>query len=141
MTDDLLAVKSAKKPRGKGKPFKPGYDPRRWLSGRGKKSPEQKKGEQILLTVIWEELSRELDGQTGKLTEQPEVVDTLRVMVRNLIKRKPEVIADRIAGKVTERHDVTTGGERTNKITVEYVDSASEVTQSADSDQDEPQEV
>ena len=37
--------------------------------------------------------------------------------------------------------DVTTGGERTNKITVEYVDSASEVTQSADSDQDEPQEV
>jgi len=109
------------------KPFKKGYDPRRWLGGRGKKSPAQKEGDLILNAVIWEELSRELDGATGKLIDQPETVDTLRVMVRNLIKRKPEVIADRIAGKVAEKHEVDSKGNIT--LTVKYKDE-----QNGDSD-------
>lgn len=105
---------STPKPVGNGnlKPFKKGYDPRRWLGGRGKKSPEQKEGEKILLAVIWEELSREFDTSNMKPLEQPETVDAMRLMVRSWIKKRPELIADRIAGKVVEKHDVTTGGEK-----------------------------
>jgi hypothetical protein len=103
--------KRGNNPTGKGG-LKPGYDPRRWLGGRGKKSPEQKEGEQILLAVIWEELSREFDTEGMKPKETPETIDALRLMVRSWIKKKPELIAERIAGKVIEKHDLTTGGEK-----------------------------
>ena len=93
------------------KPFKKGYDPRRWLGGRGKKSPEQKKGEEILLAVIWEELSREFDTAKLQPLDTPETVDAMRLMVRTWIKKRPELIADRIAGKVIERKELKHSGE------------------------------
>jgi hypothetical protein len=93
------------------KPFKKGYDPRRWVNGRGKKSADQKKGDEILRAVIWEELSREFDMATMKPTETAETVDALRLMVRTWIKKNPAAVAERIAGKVTERVDLTTKGE------------------------------
>lgn len=120
--------KSAKKPRGDG--FKKGYDPRRWLGGRGKKSPEQKEGEQILLAVIWEELSREFDTVNMKPLDNPETVDAMRLMVRSWIKKKPELIAERIAGKVVERKDITTNGKDINGIIgVNLIDYRSELTE------------
>jgi hypothetical protein len=104
---------STAKPVGNGnlKPFKKGYDPRRWLGGRGRKSPEQREGDEILRAVIWEELSREFDMATMKPTETAETVDALRLMVRTWIKKNPAAVAERIAGKVTERVDLTTKGE------------------------------
>ena len=89
------------------KPFKKGYDPRRWVKGRSPLSPEQKEGERILLAVIWEELSREFDTATMKPKDTPEEIDALRLMVRTWIKKKPELIAERIAGKVTDRVDLS----------------------------------
>lgn len=112
------------------KPFKKGFDPRRWLGGRGKKSPEQREGEKILLAVIWEELSREFDARSGKPLDNPETIDALRLMVRQWIKKKPELIAERIAGKVTERHDLTTDGQ---PLTIRIV-KASEVTNNGHAD-------
>ena len=107
MTDE--STDPTVKPVGNGnlKPFKKGYDPRRWLNGRGKKSPEQKEGEEILRAVIWEELSREFDTGSLKPLEQPETVDALRLMVRTWIKKRPEEIAQRIAGKVTDKVDLS----------------------------------
>ena len=97
------------------KPFKKGYDPRRWLGGRGKKSPEQKEGEQILLAVIWEELSREFNTSTKTPVDDPEIVDTMRLMVRQWIKRQPDKIAERIAGKVVDKI------EQNGKVILEVV--------------------
>jgi len=100
------------------KPFKRGYDPRRWLGGRGKKSPEQREGERILLTVIWEELSREFDTATMKPLDTSDTIDALRLMVRQWIKKHPEQIAERIAGKVTEKVELN-GGE--NALVIKIV--------------------
>lgn len=105
---------STEKPNGK--PFKKGFDERRWLSGRGKKSPEQKKGDEILRAVIWEELSREFDTDSMKPLESTKTIDAMRLMVRQWIKKHPEEIAQRIAGKVTDRVDVKTDGTLTIKI-------------------------
>ena len=96
------------------KPFKKGYDPRRWLGGRGKKSPEQKEGEKILLAVIWEELSREYDTRTKTVIDDAEIVDTMRLMVRQWIKRQPDKIAERIAGKVVDK--IEQSGEMTIEV-------------------------
>jgi hypothetical protein len=109
MTDELPA-KSGKKANQTS--FKPGYDPRRWLNGRGKKSPEQREGEQILRAVIWEELSREFNTENMTPLDTPETVDALRLMVRTWIKKRPNEVAERIAGKVTEHVDHTSGGEK-----------------------------
>jgi hypothetical protein len=117
MTDEL-AAKPAKKPRGVS--FKPGYDPRRWLSGRGRKSPEQREGEAILRAVIWEELSREFDVANMKPLEQSDTIDALRLMVRGWIKKRPEEIANRIAGKVAEKVDVKS--DNVTKVLIEYAD-------------------
>jgi hypothetical protein len=116
MTDE--PDNSTAKPVGNGnlKPFKKGYDPRRWMSGRGKKSPEQREGDEILRAVIWEELSREFDTNGMKPLETPETIDALRLMVRTWIKKKPELIAERIAGKVTEKHEF--GGVDGKELTI-----------------------
>jgi hypothetical protein len=97
------------KPPPKPRPtvFKPGYDPRRWLKGRGKKSPEQREGEKILRAVIWEELSREFDTNGMKPLENPETIDALRLMVRTWIKKHPQEVAERIAGKVPASLELT----------------------------------
>ena len=87
--------------------FKPN-DPRRWLKGRGKKSPEQREGEEILRAVIWKELNRPFDVSTLKPVGDDEAVITaIELMVRTWIKKRPEEIAQRIAGKVTERVDLS----------------------------------
>jgi hypothetical protein len=113
MTDDRQQnlTDGKKRPPTAGS-FKPGYDRRRWLKGRGKKSPEQREGEEILRAVIWEELSREFDARDGKAVDAEETVDALRMMVRSWMRKRPGEIADRIAGKVTEKVDVTSGGEK-----------------------------
>ena len=112
---------STAKPVGNGnlKPFKLGYDPRRWMGGRGKKSPEQREGEQILRAVIWEELSRDFDVASMKPLENPDTIDALRLMVRQWIKKHPEQVADRIAGKVQE--SVKVSGDADNPITIKRV--------------------
>jgi hypothetical protein len=106
MTDDRQQnlTDGKKRPPTAGS-FKPGYDRRRWLKGRGKKSPEQREGEEILRAVIWEELSREFDARDGKAVDAEETVDALRMMVRSWMRKRPGEIADRIAGKVTEKHE------------------------------------
>lgn len=128
MTDELETTDSTPKPVGNGnlKPFKKGYDPRRWLNGRGKKSPEQKEGEEILRAVIWEELSREFDTGSLKPLEQPETVDALRLMVRTWIKKRPEEIAQRIAGKVTEKHEI--GGKDGKELIITIAKASNEVS-------------
>jgi len=110
-----------------GKPFKKGYDPRRWLGGRGKKSPEQREGDEILRAVIWEELSREFDTATMKPLETPETVDAMRLMVRSWIKKDFRTISERIAGKVTDRVDVTSGGKELQPETMKPSEIAERV--------------
>ena len=126
MTDEV-PVKSGKKANSTS--FKKGFDARRWVKGRSPKSPEQREGEAILRAVIWEELSREF-GTDMKPLEQPETVDAMRLMVRGWIKKHPEQIADRIAGKVTDKVDVTSGGK---SLTVQII-PASQDTDVEDSD-------
>jgi hypothetical protein len=107
MTED------AQKPAEKlqvGVPFKKGYDPRRWLKGRNKKPANQKRAEEILLSLIWDVLSEEI---TNPMTG--EQVDRFRAMIRSMTTSRQasdkQAILDRIAGKVTQDIDVTSGGE------------------------------
>lgn len=94
--------------------FKPGFDKRRWLKGRGGKSPEQREGDEILRAVYWKELSRVFDVATGKPIEpEPEgEITALELAVRQQIKKQFDKVAERIAGKVTDKVDVTSGGEK-----------------------------
>ena len=107
-------------PNGKKRPptsgsLKKGYDPRRWLKGRGPKSPEQREGEEILRAVYWKELSREFDARTGKpLTQDEETLTTLEIAVRNQIKKQFDKVADRIAGAVTKNVDIKSDGKPLN---------------------------
>ena len=87
--------------------FKPGYDKKRWVKGRGVKSPEQREGEEILRAVYWKELSREFDAASGKPLEPEETLTALELAVRTQIKNNFRAIADRIAGNVTERVDLS----------------------------------
>jgi hypothetical protein len=88
------------------KPFKKGYDPRRWVSGRGKKPANQKKAEELLLSLMWDVLSEEI---TNPVTG--EQVDRFRAMIRSMTtSRQPsdkQAILDRIAGKVTQAVDIS----------------------------------
>ena len=110
MTDEL-AVKRAnsnKKPRGK--PLAKGYDPRRWVKGRMKKPDNLRAAEYLIRTVIWDVLSEEIvNPNTG------EVVDRLRAMLRSMSTSRQsadkQALLDRIAGKVTQDIDVTSGGQ------------------------------
>lgn len=120
MTDENLPAKTGKKANRTS--FKPGYDPRRWLKGRGKKSPEQREADAILRAVIWEELAREFDKRTMTPLEEEEVVDALRLTIRSLLKKKPEILLERIAGKVTDKVDVTSKGKPLTTIGVRYID-------------------
>ena len=107
MTDEpeIMPVKSGKKANQTS--FKPGFDKRRWLKGRAPKSPEQREGEKILRAVYWKELSREFDAASGKPLEPEETLTALELAVRTQIKKDFRSIADRIAGKVTERVDLS----------------------------------
>ena len=111
MTEDFTeftADKPAKKPRGK--PLAKGYDPRRWLHGAPKKPKDKKRAEELLEHVIWDVLSEEIKNpNTG------EAIDRLRAMVRSMTTSRQsadkQALLDRIAGKVTQDIDVTSGGQ------------------------------
>jgi hypothetical protein len=108
MTDDQQnQVETGERPINKGQ-LKKGYDPRRWIHGRPKKPADQKKAEDIVLHVIWEELSREIENPNTKEAE-----DALRLMVRSMIRNKQTqaAILDRIAGKVKQDVDITSEGK------------------------------
>jgi hypothetical protein len=103
MTDDVektTQINGGKQEGGvTGKGFKPGYDPRRWLKGRPKKPASLKEAEELVSHVIWEELSR-----TIKNPETGDEIDSLRLMIRSMIRSKAtqDKILDRIAGKVAQ---------------------------------------
>ena len=92
------------------KPFKKGYDSRRWLQGRPKKPKDLKAAEELVQHVIWDELSREITSDKG------ETVDALRLMIRAMIRNKAtqKEILERIAGKVQDKLDVTSDGKPLN---------------------------
>jgi len=97
-----------KKPRGK--PLAKGYDPRRWMKGAPRKPKDKKRAEELLEHVIWDVLSEEIKNpNTG------EAIDRLRAMVRSMTTSRQsadkQALLDRIAGKVTQEVDVTSGGQ------------------------------
>ena len=142
MTDDLAAkpVEYVPKPRGEGRPFKKGFDERRWYNG--SKSPRVPKDVKKLFdNLVWEILSEEVEHPVTK-----EKVDRLRLMLRSMTtnKNQQDKLLDRVFGKVQERLDLTTNGKDINKVVIEYVDSqsaTSTLTPGAADDQDESQEV
>jgi len=90
--------------------FKKGYDPRRWLKGQPKKPKDKKKAEELLEHIIWDVLSEEIRNPSNG-----ESIDRLRAMIRSMTTSRQsadkQAILDRIAGKVTQNVDVTSGGE------------------------------
>jgi hypothetical protein len=107
---DKPAAKTAKNSEtpARGKPFAPGFDERRWLKGR----PRVPKDTAALMTnLLWEIASEEITNPTTG-----EKVDRLRALIRSLTTSKHSAdkihFLDRLAGKVTERVDVTSGGEK-----------------------------
>lgn len=111
MTDELAeftADESVKK-KPRGKPLAKGYDERRWLKGRPKVPKDKARAAKIIESVIWEELSREIENADTR-----EKTDALRLMIRSMIRNKQTQAAllDRVAGKVAQNVDVTSGGEK-----------------------------
>jgi len=97
--------------------FKKGYDPRRWMKGRNKKPADKKKAEEILLSLIWDVLSEEITNpNTG------EQIDRFRAMIRSMTTSRQsadkQAILDRIAGKVMQGVDVTSGGEKVELVVI-----------------------
>jgi len=86
--------------------FKPGYDPRRWMKGRGKKSPTMKEAEKIFGELIWDILSEEIENPVTH-----EKVDRFRAMLRSMTTSRQsadrQAILDRILGKVTDKMELT----------------------------------
>ena len=112
MTDDFApetAENLQKKPRGK--PLAKGYDPRRWMHGAPKKPKDKKRAEELLEHIIWDVLSEDIEHP---LTH--EKIDRLRAMIRSMTTSRQsadkQAILDRIAGKVAQNVDVTSGGEK-----------------------------
>lgn len=91
--------------------FKKGFDQRRWLRGAPKKPKDKVKAEELLLHVIWDVLSEDIEHPVTH-----EKIDRLRAMVRSMTTSRQsadkQAILDRIAGKVTQNVDVTSGGEK-----------------------------
>jgi len=110
MTDEL-AVKPAggvQKPRGK--PFKQGFDERRWMDG-SKKPRVPKDVKALADALMWEIASEELTNpNTG------ETVDRLRALLRSMTTSKQsadkQAFLDRLLGKVPQNVDVTSGREK-----------------------------
>lgn len=91
--------------------FKKGYDPRRWMKGAPKKPKDKKRAEELLEHIIWDVLSEEIRNPSNG-----ENIDRLRAMIRSMTTSRQsadkQAILDRIAGKVTQNVDVTSGGEK-----------------------------
>ena len=86
--------------------FKPGYDPRRWMKGRGKKSPTMKEAEKIFSELIWDILSEEIENPNTH-----EKIDRFRAMLRSMTTSRQsadkQAILDRILGKVSQNVELT----------------------------------
>ena len=122
MSDDFApepAENLQKKPRGK--PLAKGYDPRRWMKGAPRKPKDKKKAEELLEHVIWDVLSEEIRNPNNG-----ETIDRLRAMIRSMTTSRQsadkQALLDRIAGKVTQGVDLTTGGEKINEIGIRHID-------------------
>ena len=102
LQNQVETPKRGNNPTGKGG-LKKGYDPRRWMKGRGPKSPEQREADEIVRAVYWKELSREFDAATGKPLETEETLTALELAARNEIKKRFNNVVERIAGKVQDK--------------------------------------
>lgn len=99
------------------KPFKKGFDERRWMQGAKPRVPRDVKA--LMDNLLWDIAAEELTvPATG------EVVDRLRVMLRSMTTSRHSAdkkeFLDRLAGKVTEKVDVNQNGQV--KVIVEYTD-------------------
>ena len=124
MSDDFApetAENLQKKPRGK--PLAKGYDPRRWMKGAPKKPKDKKRAEELLEHIIWDVLSEEIRNPSNG-----ESIDRLRAMIRSMTTSRQsadkQAILERIAGKVVQDIDLTSGGEALNVL----IKKASDVT-------------
>ena len=110
MTDQPVNTGEILEESSKPGTFKKGYDPRRWLKGQPKKPKDKKKAEELLEHIIWDVLSEEIRNPSNG-----ESIDRLRAMIRSMTTSRQsadkQAILDRIAGKVTQNVDVTSGGE------------------------------
>ena len=101
--------------------FKKGYDQRRWMKGAPRKPKDKKKAEELLEHVIWDVLSEEIRNPNNG-----ETIDRLRAMIRSMTTSRQsadkQALLDRIAGKVTQGVDLTTGGEKINEIGIRHID-------------------
>ena len=105
--------------------FKKGYDPRRWMKGAPRKPKDKKKAEELLEHLIWDVLSEDIAHPiTG------EKIDRFRAMIRSMTTSKQsadrQAILDRIAGKVMQELDVTSGGKTWADIVKELKAKADE---------------
>lgn len=137
MSDDY-AVETAEnvpKPRGTGKPFKKGFDQRRWLQGAPRKPKDKVKAEELLEHVIWDVLSEDLTNpNTG------EKIDRLRAMIRSMTTSKQsadkQAILERIAGKVLQNIDVNANIKGELEIGIKHIDYRNGIPVPADGSSD-----
>lgn len=110
MTDKTPAESGKNLDEPKPGTFKKGYDPRRWMKGAPRKPKDKKKAEELLEHLIWDVLSEDI---THPITG--EKIDRFRAMIRSMTTSKQsadrQAILDRIAGKVMQELDVTSGGK------------------------------
>ena len=129
MSDDFAeetAENVQKKPRGK--PLAKGYDPRRWMKGAPKKPKDKKRAEELLEHIIWDVLSEEIRNPSNG-----ESIDRLRAMIRSMTTSRQsadkQAILERIAGKVVQDIDLTSGGEALkHEIGLKIIDYRTGVT-------------
>ena len=120
MTDDPAESTAETSKKNNGRPFKKGFDERRWLNGRPRVPKDAKK---IFDHLLWEVLSEEITNPaTG------EKVDRLRAMLRSMTTSRQsadkQALLDRILGKVAQAVDVTSGGEKITAIKVIWDDGS-----------------
>ena len=117
------AANAAKKPRGKGKPFKKGGDPRRHMNGA--KSKAAVEFNKTLRQLLVAEGERESTGQIGEKTLRMKNVEWLVKSVwKKAIKGESwavTFIAERIEGKVTQPVDLK--GKIDGKLIIEVVET------------------
>ena len=117
MTDPKPEESAENLPKGNKGAFKKGFDQRRWMRGAPKKPKDKKKAEELLEHVIWDVLSEEIRNPNNG-----ETIDRLRAMIRSMTTSRQsadkQALLDRIAGKVMQGVDLTTGGD---KLTVEQM--------------------
>ena len=91
------------------------------MKGAPRKPKDKKKAEELLEHVIWDVLSEEIRNPNNG-----ETIDRLRAMIRSMTTSRQsadkQALLDRIAGKVMQGVDLTTGGEKINEIGIRHID-------------------